>query len=67
MSWNFGLVNGRLAEIFFKNGKGPKVLRAEAHCYVDKKDYKTKKEQAWIAKEIKLFRFSYRNKKYASL
>jgi hypothetical protein len=62
MSWCFAKVNNRLAEIYFnETKKGPKVW---GHCYVKKEEYKTKKEQEWIKKDIAQFCFKYRKGKY---
>lgn len=64
MNWCFARVNNKLAEIFFthKNGK----VDILGHCYVDRNEYKTKKEQQWIEKEEKKFKVTYRNKKYTT-
>ena len=62
MSWCFATINGRLAEIYFnETKKGPKFL---GHCYVQKSEYKTKREQKWIQENLVKHRFSYRNKQY---
>ncbi len=63
MGWCFAFVNNRLAEIYFDetiNGK-PKFW---GHCYIKKEEYKTKKEQKWIAQDTKKVRLTYKNKKY---
>ena len=60
--WCFGVVNNRLAEIYFDK-KGGKV-DILGHCYVKKEEYKTKQEKRWIEKDIKRAKFTYRNKKY---
>ena len=62
MSWSFAIVNNKLAEIYFKDGK--KSSRICAHCYVRREDYKTKLEQRWIKKDTKHLRFSYRKGEY---
>jgi hypothetical protein len=52
-----------LAEIYFnkkKNGKN-KIF---THCFVKRKDFKTKKEQKWINEDIKKVKVIYKNKKY---
>ncbi len=66
MSWAFAIVNNRLAEIFFDTSlrKKKKHSRVWGHCYVNKSEYKTKKEQKWIVDDTKKYRFVYRNKKY---
>lgn len=63
--WCFAKVNNRLAEIYFEERKaGPKII---GHCYVSAKDYKTKKEQAWIKADTAKFKFVYRDRKYRNL
>lgn len=62
MSWCFAIVNGRLAEIYFNETK--KGIKFLGHCYVDRSEYKTKREQKWIDKDLVRHRFSYRNKNY---
>lgn len=65
MSWCFAIINGRLAEIYFnETKKGPKFL---GHCYVEKLEYTTRKEQKWIEIDTAKFKFSYKNKKYLRL
>lgn len=62
MSWSFGLINGKLAEIFFdKIGRG---VRFRGHAFVDKKDYTTKKEQKWIESDTKKVKLIYKDSKY---
>lgn len=65
MSWCFARVNNRLAEIYFKNVKGKPQINA--HCYVNRKDYKTKQEQGWIKKDTAKYRITYRKGKYKML
>lgn len=63
MSWCFAKVNNKLAEIYFnkkKNGKN-KIF---AHCFVKRKDLKTKEEQKWIIEDTKKIKAIYKNKKY---
>lgn len=62
MSWCFAIVNNRLAEIFFERRKGD--LLPKGHCYVDAKDYRTKKEKRWIRDDTTKLRFSYRSRRY---
>ena len=63
MGWSFAIINGKLAEIFFDTERGgDPVMRG--HCYVEKSEYKTKREQHWIESDTKEYRFTYRNKKY---
>ncbi|MBI2635432.1 MAG: hypothetical protein HYW79_02710 [Parcubacteria group bacterium] len=63
MPWCFAIVNNRLAEIYFKEKKNGR-REIWAHCYVEKNDYKTKREQKWIAEDAKRMEVVYRNKKY---
>mgnify|MGYP001584870719 CR=1 FL=1 len=61
--WCFALLNSKLAEIFFhKNKDGQATIYA--HCYVKTEDYTTKKERAWVEKDISRFRVTYRRGKY---
>ena len=64
MHWSFAIVNGRLAEIHFEQGKKPKIF---GHCYVQANEYKTKKEKNWIAKDTERFRLVYRKGKYRKI
>ena len=66
MSWSLGIVNGRLAGIFFDRRKDGAV-RVKGHCYVTREEYPTKKEQRWIDEDCKHVRFVYRNKKYRKI
>lgn len=65
MSWCFAIINGRLAEIYLNKTKKEPIFLG--HCYVEISDYKTKREQSWIAMDTAKFRFSYRNKEYKDL
>ncbi|MEK7134503.1 MAG: hypothetical protein AAB819_02155 [Patescibacteria group bacterium] len=56
MSWQFALVNGKLAEVFFEHKK---IL---GFCYVKASQYKTKKERAWIKSDTQKLHLSYRKK-----
>ncbi len=62
--WCFATINNRLAEIYFgkKHGRGKQVIWA--HCYVERNEFKTKKEQREIDEDIQKCRFTYRNKTY---
>lgn len=62
MGWCFAIVNGKLAEIFFDQGKEEKVFLG--HAYVEESEYKTKKERAWIKKDTIKYHFSYRKGLY---
>lgn len=63
MSWCFAIVNGKLAEIYFDKKKNSQT-KIWGHCYIEKRDYKTKQEQKWIKQDTKRVRVVYRNKKY---
>ena len=54
--WQFAIVNGRLAEVFFSDRK------IAGFCYVKASEYKTKKEKQWISSDTKKLQLSYRNK-----
>ena len=56
--WQFCLINGKLAELFFHKG----II--DGYCYVHAKDYKTKEEQKWIEEDIKNLRILFRKGKY---
>lgn len=62
MSWCFGLINNRLAEIYFEKNRNK--IKLIGHCYVKKEDYKTKKEKQWIEEDTKKTRLVYRQGKY---
>ncbi len=62
MSWTFAIVNNRLAEVFFDKEKDKIVFRG--HCYVERREYKTKQEQKMIKDDTDKYRFTYRNGKY---
>lgn len=65
MNWCFAIINGKLAEIYFeKEGGKTKII---GYCYVKKEEYKTKKEQRYIAKDAAKFQFNYRNGIYKDL
>ena len=66
MMWCFAKVNSKLAEIYFEKDKKGKN-KVFAHCYVDSKDFKSKKEKLWIRNETKKFAFTYKNKKYIEI
>lgn len=56
--WCFGLVNGKLAEIFYENGK------IFGHAYVSADDYKTKREKQWIRSDTQKVQLSFRKGVY---
>ena len=62
MSWTFALINNRLAEIYFDR-KG-KTIVIRGHCYVERSEFTTKREQKYIDVDIKKHMFSYRGKRY---
>jgi len=66
MGWCFAIINGKLAEMFFEPRKtgNPKIM---GHAYVEREEYKTKREQKMIDMDIAKYRFSYRNKIYKDL
>lgn len=64
--WAFAIINCRLAEFFYEIKKG-KFRISYGHCYVKREEYKTKKEQRWIDKDIKHYRFAYRKGKYRQI
>ena len=64
--WAFALINGRLTEFDFEIIRG-KFYMGMGHCYVKRSEYKTKYEQKMIDKDIKKYRFTYRNKQYRRL
>lgn len=57
--WSFATVNGRFAEIYFAKGFG-----IWGHAYVNKFSFKTKKEKEHIKKDLKKYKFTYRNRFY---
>jgi hypothetical protein len=56
--WCFAIVNGRLAEIYFKRGS-----KIYGHAYVERDEF-SKREQKMIDKDIEKHIFSYRNSLY---
>ena len=60
--WSFATVNGKLAEIYFEKSKGE--LLFDGHCYVNRSEYKTKKEQKYIDQDTKVYNFIFRKGKY---
>lgn len=62
MYWCFGILNGRLAEIYFAKSKGKLIF--EGHAYVDETEYRTKSEKRWIKKDSENLRLIYRLGKY---
>lgn len=63
MPWSFALVNNRLAEIYFEQGKSG-LPEIKGHCYVQEKEFSTKQEKRWIREDTKKYQFSYRKRLY---
>ena len=62
MSWCFAIINSKLAEIYFERTKGnPNIL---GHCYVQKEEFITKKEQKMIKQDTVNNQLVYRNGEY---
>lgn len=61
MTWQFGVVNGKLAEVFFEKKN---IL---GFCYVKASQYKTKKEKMWIKSDTQKLLFSYRKKVFRDI
>jgi hypothetical protein len=62
MNWCFAIINNKLAELYFE--KKNKHIKFIGHAFIKTSEYTTKAEQKAIAKDIKIHRFVYRNKKY---
>ena len=62
MTWSFGLVNGKLAEVFFEKRRDKIV--PYAHAYVRESEYKTKREKRWIQEDTERVKLVYRLGKY---
>lgn len=62
MFWCFGLVNNRLAEVFFEKRKGKAIFLG--HAYVKESEYKTKTEKGWIQKDTERVKLTYRKGAY---
>ncbi len=65
MTWSFGIINGKLAEIYFEKKKG-KFLPF-GHAYVKASEYTNRREKTWIQEDTKRIKFVYRLKKYRRL
>jgi len=63
MGWCFALLNSKLAEIYFDKRKSGQI-KIWGHCFVNKKEYKTKREQKWIQDDTKRVKVVYRKKRY---
>ncbi len=65
MNWCFGLVNDKLAEVFFeKKGKRWDIF---AHALVKESEYTTKKEKEWIRSDTEHVRLSYKKDTYTRI
>ena len=62
MSWNFAIINNRMAEFYYDIKRGTVV--PQGHCYVKRGDFKTKEEHKHINVDTMRYILSYRNKKY---
>lgn len=62
MFWSFGIVNNRLAEVFFERDKGK--VRFLGHAYVEESEYKTKSEKRWMQEDTEKVRLTYRKGAY---
>ena len=65
MSWNFGIVNKRLVEIYFEERDSQVV--PHGHCYVTRDEFTTKREQKEIDADIKRYIFTYWKNRYKDL
>ncbi len=64
--WSFAIVNKKLAEVHFDKKKDDR-MKILGHCFVHRKEYKTKQEQKWIREDTKRVRVTYRNGRYKFL
>ncbi len=64
MDWCFATINNRLAEIYFEKQKGGVVILG--HCYVEKSEFKTKKELKFIKEDSEYVQLTYWQGKYRS-
>lgn len=62
MTWSFGLVNGKLAEVFYEKRKRKTV--PYTHAYVRVSEYTTNREKRWIQEDTERVRLVYRLGKY---
>lgn len=65
MNWCFAIINGKLAEVYFKKERGK--IKIIGHCYVQSREYTTKKEQRYITEDTAKFQFNYRSGVYKDL
>lgn len=64
MNWCFAIINNKLAEVYFEKKKGK--IKFLGHCYVNRSDYRSKKEKEWIDKDTIRVQLTYRNGVYKS-
>jgi hypothetical protein len=64
--WSFAIVNNKLAEVHFDKKKNGRI-KIFGHCFVHRKEYKTKQEKKWIREDTKRMRFLYRNGRHKLL
>lgn len=65
MTWSFGLVNGKLAEVFFEKRRGEIV--PYAHAYVMESEYTTKREKRWIQEDTEKVKLTFLRGSYKKL
>lgn len=63
--WCFAIVNGKLAEIFFHNDYKNRKSKIFGYCYLEDKEYKTKREQEQINKDISKYNLLFEKGKYS--
>ncbi|MBU1084843.1 hypothetical protein KKB06_00680 [Patescibacteria group bacterium] len=64
-NWCFGIVNRKLAEVYFTKKKNK--VDFVAHCYVKKADYKTKLEKRYIKEDCEKLKLIYKNGQYTEI
>lgn len=64
MNWCFAIINNKLAEVYFEKKKGE--IKFLGHCYIDRSDYRSKREKEWIEKDTIRVQLIYRNRAYKS-
>lgn len=60
MSWMFGIVNGKLSEVFFEEKSNGKV-ECLGYCYVKRSEYKSRKEQRYIREDTKRLKLRWKD------
>ena len=61
-AWSFALVNGRLAEVFFKIKKGKTII--DGHTPVKREIYYRKHDQRLIDSDTKKYKLTFRKGVY---